>query len=131
MSIFYYSPNKLNDPFNHGTIRGILELAVDYKFYRLCFTKSELTRAESFGSRINRMQKDGLLDLHVVDYPTNDSPDLVRIDSMALTAPGERLLIELREKDGTHLFEKNLGNLIWVIITSILTTLVTMYIVAR
>lgn len=120
------NPNKLNDPFNHNTCRGILEQVAYYhpQTVILCFRKDENSLANSFGSKLKKLEDDGYIVTKLIEYEKDE--DLFQIDSMALTADGEKLLMELRSKDFTNRFKDNFFNLLWVILTAIATTLITL-----
>lgn len=80
--------------------------------------------ASTFESRLKRLSDDGFVDVRT--SMDDKEKGYYKIDSMALTASGEQMLISLRNNDFLIKFRNNIFSLFWVISTSILTTLVVL-----
>jgi hypothetical protein len=118
------------DFFGMDSLQGLLELASRYEgvdappgYVMFCAVRGEEKHPDSFFSTIVRLQNEGYLQAEWV--PSEDNSYL-QLHRLTLTIAGHKLLAELKEKSAAGRFKRRLSDLIWVIVVSILTTLVTL-----
>ena len=118
------------DFFGIDSIQGLLELATWYnegKSVRFVFSTEESEYSYRLLDTLRQLEKEGYITLKFSD--ARDA--LVNLESIKLTISGHKLLTELRDKSAAGELKKRLGDLFWVILTSILTTLVVLWIKGR
>jgi hypothetical protein len=131
MTLWSPNPNKLNTVFGpknkhqlYGldNTRSILEWAIHKDSGVIhCIDKNDFDSPKTFGSRLKRLESDGYL---VIKHEMVD--EYYNVHEMVLTANGEKLLMELREKDPFHSLRTRVSNILWVVVTSMITTLVVL-----
>jgi len=126
-----HSKSDLPDrwPYSFHNNRYVLELAERYDDGRMyhSFDPQDCKRLSFVGSRVQTLERDGYI---VVRYSDRefDGRKLKQIDSMVLTAKGEKELIELRSKDPIRSLATRIHNLGWVVVTSIITSIITVWV---
>jgi DNA-binding PadR family transcriptional regulator len=73
-----------------------------------------------------QLEREGLIQLEWEPHSTGAGRELLRLRQIALTTNGHRLLQELQAKSRLGQVKKKVGDLLWVVITSIITTLVVL-----
>lgn len=114
------------------TTRDALEWARDYdrKWIQVVFPVETLDTHCGPVARFNRLQEEGYLRVSW-EKVRQDDRDFITIKSIALTTLGENYLRDLTRRDlrvriGTRILE-----LLWIILTAVVTTIVTMLLVGK
>ena len=116
--------------FGFDTIQGLLELAQygnSEGGVGFCVHESDRSRPYSLYAKLLDLEKGGYITL--AWKPVSLSPpdsDLLRLETIMLTVQGHLLLDELKRKSKFGRLRSNFRDLIWVILTSIITTILTM-----
>ena len=108
------------------SIQGILELALWYEGggIKLNFSAVEKNYSHSQLNAIRRLEKEGYI---IVQY-SERVDNFLQLESIALTVSGHKLLNELQDKSSSGKLKKRITDLLWIIITTIITTLVVLWI---
>ena len=111
------------------TVQDYLELACWYCEGGVNFicTQDDKASYKSMYSELNQLEKEGYLLVEWEPYALEDEPDGVLLKQITLTAAGHKLLEELNERTKTGRLKKRISELAWVIVTSIATTLVVLW----
>lgn len=117
--------------FGTDSIQGLLELATWYNegnVFRLTFNNKESTAySDRLLDTLKQLEKEGYITLQF----SNLTDDHIILDFIRLTISGHKLLSELRDKSTAGELKKRIGDLAWVILTSIATTLVVLWITGK
>ena len=109
------------------SIQGLLELSTWYVGddggYITLSKKTSGHSGRNFET-LKQLEKEGYVTLKFLD----ENNEGVKLESVTLTISGHKLLAELRDKSAKGRLKKRLGDLVWVILTSVLTTLVVLWI---
>ena len=117
--------------FGIDTIQGLLEIANgftnDKDQLRICEPEDKLDNPNSFYARINDLAKNGYV---TVEWkPRTDSSgnrNNVELNKLALTVQGHLLLDDIRKRSKPARLRSRIVELIWVVITSIVTSIITL-----
>lgn len=118
-------------PGRYESVQDCLELARWYEGERLqfVFLSDEQADHRSLYNQLNRLKREGYLVLEWGPYESQDDDlaDAVFLKQISLTTAGHKLLDELRAKSKAGRWKQRLGDLVWVVVTSIVTTLVVLW----
>ncbi len=92
-----------------------------------CFQITEKEDPHSSLSHILRLDKEGFIQT-TWDNERFKEKNLIELKSIALTIEGYKLLEELKSKSKAGKLGKRVSDLVWVIFTSIITTLAVLWI---
>jgi hypothetical protein len=115
------------DFFGFDSIQGLLELATWYdegKDVHFVFSRKTSKYSHRLLDTLKQLEREGYVTLQFSD--TEDGH--MCLESITLTINGHKLLAELREKSAAGKLKRRLGDLVWVILTSILTTLAVLWV---
>lgn len=110
-------------PLGVDSIQGLLELSTwynDNKYLYLGFPDNNDTLIVP----LRQLEKEG----YVIIKISKDERGLDTLDEINLTISGYKLLSELREKSAMGKLKKRIGDLAWIIATTIVTTVVVLWI---
>ncbi len=112
--------------FGIDSIQGLLELGKWYELgqVRFCFSTIEGELANKPLQALKQLQSEGYLTIRL-SAPDDETATL---ESISLTIAGHKLLSELHERSASGKLKKRLSELVWVVITSIVTTIVVLWI---
>jgi hypothetical protein len=116
------------DFFGLDSVQGYLEMAAWYSAdsgVRFVVRESDRTRPDSMLSEILRLESEGYVDVQWEPYGDANS-DQQMLRRITLTTAGHKLLAELQETSASGKLKKRLSDLVWVIVVSVLTTLLTL-----
>ena len=129
MKDFYSETFIPKDPLlGLDSIQGYLEMAHWYHKGYVTLVDS-VNNTSEHGSMIfilNQLKKDDLINLELVEYKNDDGEDFLKLKQISLTTSGHKLLDELREKSKRGQLKKRISNILWTMITTIITTLVVL-----
>lgn len=116
------------DFFGLDSIQGYLEMAAWYDASEGVFVCSK-AESETFGSMLHtleQLQRDGYVELSWLDETINDE-HLLKLKQVALTVKGHSLLREIAKETRIAKFRKRTVDLLWVVVTTIVTTIVVIH----
>ena len=111
------------------SIQGFLEFAINYKNGRYGYLVCKLSDKENHESVyyiLNRLESEGNISIDWQDYPSSNDEKMIKLNQISLTTNGHKLLEELTHKSKLGTYRKKIVDLFWVILTSIITTLVAL-----
>jgi hypothetical protein len=114
--------------FGLDSVQGYLEMATWYSTdggVRFVVHDSDRMRPDSMLSEILRLQNEGYVEAQWEPYGDGTS-DQMELKAISLSIAGHKLLAELQEKSASGKLKKRFSDLLWVIVVSILTTLLTL-----
>ncbi|MHC4123901.1 MAG: hypothetical protein ACYSSI_10035 [Planctomycetota bacterium] len=113
------------DFFGIDSIQGLLELATWYSpdSVQFCCNLSDKNSHDSMYFQLLQLEKEGYLNLEWEPYEEDKT---VQLSKISLTTQGRKLLEELKAKSKSGRLKQRLINLFWVVVTSIITTLVVL-----
>jgi len=109
------------------SIQGILELALWYdngKHILMNFSTGKTEYSHSLLTTIRQIEKEG----YIITQFSETQNNLVQLESINLTISGHKLLEELQNNSSSGKLKKRMADLLWIIVTTILTTLVVLWI---
>lgn len=111
--------------FGLDSIQGLLEMSdwYDTANLKISFRRSDLDRPTSILSRIKQLEKEGHISVNLKE----DKDNMLQLTSIALTVNGHRLLKELTTDSTWGNFRYRFVQLFWVVLTSVVTTLVVIW----
>ncbi len=110
------------DFFGLDSIQGLLEMAMTYDKEDIGFGFNSNHPIYTY---LCQLEKEGYI--HTEWSPYNDDPKTKALDQISLTIAGHKLLEEIKNKSRTGKIKKRIIDLIWIIITTIITTLIVLY----
>lgn len=113
--------------FGIDSIQGLLELATWYneeKESGFSFSLDDDTSAHGVFNTLKQLEKEEYINL---EFATGKEGH-VELKTITLTIKGHKLLTELRDKSGAGKIKKRLADLGWVVITSVITTVLVLWI---
>lgn len=131
MSSNLYRKNLISHDAMAGldSTQGYLELGTWYKDAGVNFI-CDVEDQSKFGSMYHelcKLQAEGYLDVEWVPYPNDDGRNALQLNQVHLTTSGRCLLDDLQSKSKAGRIKKRLGELFWVVATSMATTLVVLW----
>ena len=117
--------------FSLHTVQDYLELACwygDEEGVQFICTQDQMTDYGSMYSELNQLTEEGYLLVEWEPYPLENEPDGLLLKQITLTTAGHKLLDELDGKSKTGKLKKRVSELAWVVITSMATTLVVLWV---
>jgi hypothetical protein len=128
MKIFYRKTLFQNRSLD--SIQAILEIHEQYgtpSGCYLCFAVADKGDPHSTLAHILRLQDEGYVRT-TWDSDQYSDRNLLKLESISLTIEGYKLLEELKAKSKWGNLKKKISDLFWVVVTSIVTTLVVLWI---
>ena len=83
---------------------------------------------DSFYSQLMQLEKDGYVTLVWEPFVNERMNDGLQLAQAMLTVSGHKLLQELREKSAPGRVKKRVVDLVWIVLTSIATTLAVLWV---
>jgi len=126
---------RVIDPFRTGTdsVQGLLEYLERETAFptRICYSSEPGDYSHRQWRRIQALVEDGYAKITYHDERNGDKPPDHFIDFAELTIKGAILLDELQAKSAAGRVRSRMGDLLWVVLTTIITTLVTLELTGR
>lgn len=91
---------------------------------RLCCPISEKNKQGSALFNYLQLEKEDLVNIVLIE--SKDDPEMLEIDQMSLTVKGHQLHEELKNKSTIGSLKERVKSLIWVVLTTICTTLIVL-----
>ncbi len=115
-----------DNPF--GSIQDYLVLASYYHEGHIIFSCSpeDKTKHGSMLFVLNQLEANEQINIEWEDWVTSDGEKMLKLKQISLTVQGHQLLDEIKQKSKIGIIKKRFWNLFWVVLTTILTTLIVL-----
>ena len=128
MRTFFRKKLLREDFLGLDSVQGYLELATWYSSnagIRLFVHKSDGSPPDTMLAEFSRLEKEGYVEVQWEPYGDGDDEEMM-LKSICLTTAGHKLLSELQERSAGGRLKRRASDLLWVVVVSMLTTLVTL-----
>lgn len=118
--------------FGLDTIQGLLEMADWYgpdHSFNLCQSEEDMKHPESLYTQLADLQRSGHLTVEWDRQTRSSGEALFVLKRVDLTLQGHLLLDDLKKRSKAGQLKSRFADLIWVIVTAILTTIITVRLV--
>ncbi len=118
------------------SIQGFLEMANWYNDCRtiLVCNKKDKDKHGTVFFILNQLEKDGIVNIEwsYNSFPNDkDMKDMLELKQISLTVQGYKLLDELQNKSKFGSLKIRIKNLIWIVLTTIITAIITTLVVLK
>ena len=111
-----------------GSIQDFLEMAEWYHEGHVQFSchAEDKTRHGSMLFVLNQLEANKQINIEWEDNVASDGEKMLLIKQLSLTVQRHKLLDEIKQKSKIGVIKKRFWNLFWVVLTTILTTLIVL-----
>ena len=111
-----------------GSIQDYLEMAEWYHEGHVRFSchPEDKTKHGSMLFVLNQLEANKQINIEWEDNVASDGEKMLLIKQLSLTVQGHKLLDEIKQKSKIGVIKKRFWNLFWVVLTTILTTLIVL-----
>lgn len=116
--------------FGFDSTQGYLEFATSSEENKsqVAFGADQENNYSTHLYKLKQLEKEGYIDIEWSRYVNSTGDEYIKIKQMCLTTSGRELLTQLKRKSRKGELKERTKNLIWVILTSIATTLIVLQI---
>ncbi len=75
---------------------------------------------------LNQLEANEQINIEWEDWVTSDGEKMLKLKQISLTVQGHQLLDEIKQKSKIGVIKKRFWDLFWVVLTTILTTLIVL-----
>jgi len=124
--------DKLARPFMpismFGSIQDYLEMASNYKedYFTFCCDPDDKDKHNSMLFILNKLEADELINIEWGSYPRDGGKEYLQIKQLSITVKGLQLLDEIKQNSKFEIVKKRIGNMLWILVTTIFTTLIVL-----
>jgi len=128
MKDFYTTSIISKDILGLDSIQGYLDMAHWYHngHIKLVDQKKNEKEHGSFIFTLNGLEKDKLINIEWLEYKDDTQEEMLKLKQISLTVQGHKLLDELKDKSKKGRIKKRLSDLLWIIVTTVFTTLLVL-----
>lgn len=118
----------LHSDYKQNVIREYLEMAETYHNGSVIWVcpKSDKTRHGSMLFHLTQLEEDGYITTEWSDCKTHDGSEALELLQISRTVKGYNLLDKLKVKTPIGSIKKRVIDILWVVITTIITTLIVL-----